>query len=111
MQSCYSKQSLLLLGNDIVHHCGAQQGDSLGPLRFALTFHHIIQCIWTAIPTLALNARYLDDGMLTGSPEDLSAALHIVESEDPSISLHLNCTKYLLFIPSAGDFSLSTLPS
>ena len=111
MESCYSGQALLLLGNEVVHSCyGVQQGDPLGPLGFALTLHPIIQRIRTAIPTLALNAWYLNDGTLSGSPEDLSAALRIVESEGPSIGLHFNLTKSLLFIPSTSDSSLSTLP-
>ena len=111
MESCYSGQPLLLLGKDIIHSCcGVQQGDPLGPLGFALTLHPIIQRIKAEISTLALNAWYLDDGTLVGSSEDLSAALHIVESEGPSVGLHLNRSKSLLFIPSTCDSSLSTLP-
>ena len=108
MESCYSGQPLLLLGKDIIHSCcGVQQGDPLGPLGFALTLHPIIKRIRAEVPSLALNAWYLDDGTLVGSTQDLSAALHIVESAGPSIGLHLNRGKSLVFIPS----SLSTLPS
>ena len=100
MESGYSGQPLLLLGNDVVHSCcGVQQDD---PLGVSLTLHPIIKRTRTAIPTLALNAWYLNDGMLLGSPEDLSASLHIVEFDGPSTGLHFNYTKSLLFIPSAG---------
>ena len=108
MESCYSGQPLLLLGKDIIHSCCGVQ---LGPLGFALTLHPIIKRIRAEVPSLALNAWYLDDGTLVGSTQDLSAALHIVESAGPSIGLHLNRGKSLLFIPNACDSSLSTLPS
>ena len=112
MESCYSGQPLLLLGKDIIHSCcGVQQGDPLGPLGFALTLHPIIKRIRAEVPSLALNAWYLDNGTLVGSTQDLSAALHIVESAGPSIGLHLNRGKSLLFIPNVCDSSLSTLPS
>ena len=111
MESCYSGQPLLHLGQDIIHSCcGVQQGDPLGPLGFALTLHPIIERIRAEVPSLALNAWYLDDGTLVGPPGDLSAALHIVESEGPSVGLHLNREKSLLFIPSDCDASSSSLP-
>ena len=111
MEPCYSGQPLLHLGKDIIHSCcGVQQGDPLGPLGFALTLHPIVECIQAQVPNLALNAWYLDDGTLVGPPRDLSAALHIVESEGPSVGLHLNRGKSLLYIPSSCDASLSPLP-
>ena len=112
MESCYFGQLLLLLGKDIIHSCcGVQQGDPLGPLGFALTLHPIIQRIKTELSALALNAWYLDDGTLVGSSKDLSDALHILESEGPSVGLQLHRSKSLLFIPNTCDSSLSTLPS
>ena len=45
-----------------------------------------------------------------GSPRDLAAALDIVEKEGPSLGLHLNRGKSLLFIPEEEDVSISTLP-
>ena len=87
-----------------------QQGDPLGPLGFALTLHPIVERIKAEAPTLALNAWYLDDGTLVGHPRDLSAALHIVETEGPPVGLHLNRGKSLLFVPRDCDASLSPLP-
>ena len=111
MESCYSGQPLLHLGKDIIHSCcGVQQGDPLGPLGFALTLHPIVKRIQAEVPSLALNAWYLDDSTLVGPPGVLSAVLHIVESEGPSVGLYLNRGKSLLYIPRRCDASLSPLP-
>ena len=111
MESCYSCQPLLHLGKDIICSCcGVQQGDPLGPLGFAFTLHPVIKHIKAEVPFLALNAWYLDDGTLVGTPGDLSTALHIIESDGPSVGLHLNRAKSLLFIPRACDDSCSPLP-
>ena len=105
-------QPLLNLGEDSIRSCcGVQQGDPLGPLGFALTLHPIVERIKAEVPSLALNAWYLDDGTLVGQPGDLSAALCIVESEGPSVGLHLNRGKSLVFIPRGCDASQSPLPS
>ena len=73
MESCYSSQPLLRLGEDTLLSCsGVQQGDPLGPLGFALTLHPIPERIDEEVPDLAINAWYLDDGTLCGSPEDLA---------------------------------------
>ena len=111
MEACYSCQPLLYLGTNSLHSCcGVQQGDPLGPLGFALTLHPIVERIKAEVPTLALNAWYLDDGILVGSPEDLLAALRIVKTAGPSVGLHLNRGKSLLSIPKDCDSSLSPLP-
>ena len=112
MESCYSCQPLLLLGKDSIHSCcGVQQGDPLVALGFALSLHPLVKRIKAEVPGLALNAWYLDDGTLVGSPEDLAAALHIVERNGPSLGLHLNRSKSLLFIPEEVVASNSPLPS
>ena len=111
MESCYSCQPHLLLGKETIRSCcGVQQGDPLGPLGFALTLHPIVERIQAEVPGLTLNAWYLDDGTLAGSPEDLAAALNIVERDGPALGLHLNRAKSSLFIPSEADADRSTLP-
>ena len=111
MEFCYSGQPLLHLGKDTIHSCcGVQQGDPLGPLGFALTLHPLVERIKAEVPSLALNAWYLDDGTLVGPTEDLSAALEIVEREGPSLGLYLNRGKSLLYIPNQCDAAKSTLP-
>ena len=100
MESCYSCQPFLLLGKESIRSCcGVQQGDPLGPLGFALTLHPLIKKIKAEVPGLSLNAWYLDDGTLMGCPQDLASALHIIERDGPSLGLHLNRRKSLLFFP------------
>ena len=91
--------------------CGVQQGDPLGPLGFVLTLHPIIERIEAKVPNLDLNALYLDDGTLIGSPEDLLAALKVIEWDGPNIGLHLNKAKSLLYTPDEADPATSPLPS
>ena len=111
MEFCYSGQPLLQLGSTIIHSCcGVQQRNPLGPLGFPLTLHSIIKHIRAENPTPALNAWYLDDSTLVGSPEDISAALCIVKTYGPSVGLHLNRGKSLFLIPSDCDATLSPLP-
>ena len=112
MESCYSCHPLLHLGKDVIHSCcGVQQGDPLGPLGFSLTLHPIVERIMAEVPSLALNAWYLDDGTLVGPPQGLSAALDIIERDDPSLGLHVNKSKSLLVVPGQCDSSNSSLAS
>ena len=111
MEVYYSSQPFLHPGLDTIRSCcGVQQGDPLGPLGFALTLHRVVERIKAEILGLTLNAWFLDDGILAGSPGDLAAALHIIERDGPSVELYFNRTKSLLFIPEEADTSLSPLP-
>ena len=111
MESCYSCQPLLHLGNDSLRSCcGVQQGDPLGPLGFALTLQPLIEKLKASVAGLGLNVWYLDDGTLMGSPGDLAAALQILERDGPPLGLHLNRGKSLLFIPEDADADQSPLP-
>ncbi len=108
IEACYSCQPNLLLGTHSLLSCsGVQQGDPLGPLGFALTLQPIIDRIKSEVPGLALNAWYLDDGTLVGSPNDLLSTLAIIEREGPGIGLHLNKAKSLLHIPADADDSVT----
>ena len=112
MEACYSTQPLLHLGSYSIRSCcGVQQGDPLGPLGFAITLQSMVERIKTEVPKLTINSWYLDDGTLMGSPEDLAAALEIVETEGPALGLSLNRSKSLLFIPQEEDPAISLLPS
>ena len=112
MESCYSCQPILRLGQHTILSCsGVQQGDPLGPLGFALTLHPIVKRIQEQVPGLTLNSWYLDDGTLVGFPDQLVAALNIIEQDGPALGLNLNRSKSLLFIPEEDDASLSPLPS
>ena len=71
----------------------------------------MVERIKAEVPNLTINSWFLDDGTLMGSPEDLTAALNIVEAEGPALGLHLNRSKSLLFIPQEEDSTVSSLPS
>ena len=60
---------------------------------------------------MRLNSWYLDDGTLVGSPDQLAAALDIIETLGPAIGLNLNRNKSLLFIPEEEDATSSPLPT
>ena len=111
MECCYSTESHLLFGDySLLSRCGVQQGDPLGPLCFALTLQPIVERIKREVPSLLCNAWYLDDGTLCGTPQDLAAALKIIEEEGPLRGLHLNRHKSLLYIPPGDDLGNNPLP-
>ena len=111
LECCYGSQPLLHLGErTILSCCGVQQGDPLGPLGFALALHPIIEKIKEEVPSLLINAWYLDDGTLCGSVGDLCSALAIIESEGPSRGLLLNRSKSHLCVPMDASFSNNPLP-
>ena len=111
MESCYGAQPIFHLGADSILSCsGVQQGDPLGPLGFALTLQPIVERIKAEVQGLNINAWYLDEGTLCGTPDDLVEALWIVEEEGPARELLLNRAKFLFYIPEDGDSSYNPLP-
>ena len=111
LECCCGSQPLLHLGeHTILSCCGVQQGDPLGPLGFALALHPIIEKIKEEVPSLLINAWYLDDGTLCGSVGDLCSALAIIESEGPSRGLLLNRIFAFLWMPLSRT-TPSRLPS
>ena len=106
IESCYSSQPKLYLGENTILSCtGVQQGDPLGLLGFALTLHPIVIHIKEEVPDLKVNAWYLDDSTLCGSPSDLVRALEIIEETGAQRGLTLNWTKSLLYIPPNAETS------
>ena len=106
MECSYGSQPILLLGDQsILSCCGVQQGDPLGPLGFSLALHPIVRRIKDKVPGLLINPWFLDEGTLCGSPEDLSKALSIIESEGPPRGLILNQAKSLVFAPPDSSVS------
>ena len=112
MESCYSCQPIRHLSQDsILSCCGVQQGDSLGPLGFALALQPLLE-LKAVVSGLSLNVWYLMIVLVMGSPKDLAVALHIVKEEWLTLGLHLNHSKSLLFIPPGpSPLSLQTSPS
>ena len=112
VECCYSTDSVLHFGDhSLLSRCGVQQGDPLGPLCFALTLQPIAMRIKRELPNLLCNVWYLDDGTICGSPQDLAAALKIIEEDGPLRGLHVNRSKSLLYIPPGDDPCNNLLPS
>ena len=112
IESCYSSQPHLYLGDQSINSCsGVQQGDPLGPLCFALALHPIVERIAEEVPGLVVNVWYLDDGTLCGSSDDLLKALNIIEEDGPARGLCLDQSKSSLFVPCEADLRVSSLPS
>ena len=111
LECCYGGRPHLHLEDKCISSCsGVQQGDPLGPLGFAVALQPIVDMINSKVPNLKINAWYLDDGTLVGSPSDLSLALSIVEQEGPPRGLRLNRAKSLLFSPSPTSPISNPLP-
>ena len=80
LEFCYNSPSFLHFGDYTINSiCGVQQGDPLGPLGFALTFHAIIEKVKSEVLSLLANSWYLDNGTLCGWPDNLNSALSIIE--------------------------------
>jgi hypothetical protein len=89
----YEEKTPLLFSNFIIwSETGVQQGDPLGPLLFCAAIHPILEKINREC-NLDINAWYMDDGNLLGSPEKLFKAWEILSTELPKIGLHLNPSK------------------
>ena len=94
LKCSYQHHSSPHLGDQtILSCCGVQQGDPLGPLGFALALQPVIEQISQEVPGLLINAWFLDDSPLCGSPSDLFSVLSIIEAEGPSRGLFLNRSK------------------
>ena len=77
MESSYGLQPVLLLNNQsILSCCRFQEGDPLGPLGFSLALHPIVRKIKEQVPGLIINAWYVDDSTLCGSPANLAKSLY-----------------------------------
>ena len=81
---CWSQHTPLFYNNSVVQsELGVQQGDQLGPFLFSLTLWPIIQKIKTSVPGLLQHTRYLDDGFINGSEDQIKQTLEILANEGP----------------------------
>ena len=93
-ESCYQSSSHLFFGkNRLSSSSGAQQGDPLAILFFALVLQPLLERINDQCPTLLLLAFFLDDGTLIGRREELQQAFDILSIESLALGLRLNPSK------------------
>jgi hypothetical protein len=94
MQWCYGQTSDLTFGDFVVHSAeGAQQGDPLGPLGFAVSLHPIILKIAARCPDLLANLWFLDDGGIGGKTADVLRVLEILQVDGPPNGMLVNFGK------------------
>ncbi|GJU92464.1 putative reverse transcriptase domain-containing protein [Tanacetum coccineum] len=84
---------------------GVQQGDSLGPLLFALILHPLLHKIKDSCKLL-LHAWYLDDGTVIGDSEEVARVLDLIKVSGPGLGLELNIKKTKIFWPSCNGMKL-----
>ena len=89
---------------------GVQQGDSLGPMLFALVLKKLVSSIEAddEFFRILLNAWYLDDGVLAGNRSNVVSALYLIEELGPHLGLHINISKCKLFSRIGNSFFPST---
>ena len=91
VSTCYGRDSHLLFGSEtLLSQCGFHQGDPLAALLFSLVLQSLVNLIKERVPSLMLNAWYLDDGTLIGTVEELQAVVDMVKVEGPPKGLILS---------------------
>ena len=101
IRTCYGGQVELVFGDTIImSSVGFHQGDPLASLLFSVNLQPVIEMIRHEVPTLKLNAWYLDDGVLVGRKEELQLVIDILLREGPARGLHLSMTKSDVWCPS-----------
>jgi hypothetical protein len=105
VKTCYGTPSHLLFGTiSILSEVGFHQGDALASLLFCLVLLPIVTRIREEVPTLALNAWYLDDGTQGGTVEELQSVVDILVEEGPARGLHLS-TAFTSITPKSAVWS------
>ena len=92
---CYACPSHFFGKHRLTSSSGAQQGDPLAILFFALVLQPLIEKIKESCPLLL--SFFLDDGTLIGRREDLQTAFDILSIEGLEAGLRLNPTKSLVW--------------
>ena len=116
---CYQEKSYLFVSNretfeTIESTNGAQQGDPLGPLLFAIALQKILREIHAELTELdiklSMNCWFLDDGTVAGTPEAIAKFIELLTEKGPSIGLLLNLQKSTLIWPSNSQSGKHLLP-
>jgi hypothetical protein len=71
---------------------GVQEGDSLGPLLFALVLHPLIHKIRDNCKLL-FHAWYFNDETIIGDSEKVAKSINIIRETRPGLGLQLNIRK------------------
>ena len=90
-ETCYGATSLLKFGEFIFESAtGVHQGDPLAGLFFCLVLMSVVDAIKEEVPTLTLNAWYLDDGHIIGNKVELAQVVDIIVREGEARGLTLS---------------------
>ena len=102
LQWCYSQPCLLLCqGSTLVWSTrGVHQGDTMGPLGFALGLDAALDAAAVATGPLSWGAWYLDDGILVGSATQIMAAWDALGPSLGACGLEINPAKCNLWGPA-----------
>ncbi|XP_056695632.1 uncharacterized protein [Spinacia oleracea] len=93
VEFCYSTPSRLYYGEHTLWSSqGAQHGDPLGPLLFALVLQPLL-CKIRDTFDVCLQPWYLDDGTTIGDTLVVGKVLQLIMEEGPCLGLHLNVEK------------------
>ncbi|XP_055328074.1 uncharacterized protein LOC129581172 isoform X3 [Paramacrobiotus metropolitanus] len=94
IKMCYSSYSSLFLGETVIFsQSGVQQGDPFGPVLFCLVLQFIVDKL-----NSYLNAWYMDDGTLGGTPSEVIRNFQFLVFEAKKIGLEVNIAKCELFL-------------
>ena len=102
---CYSTPSDLICDTHVLKSAsGVQQGDTLGPLLFAIALQPIIQSVAAISPTIR-QRWFADDGSIVGPFEQIERAIPALTEKLTPIGLQLNRSKSVWW-----SFSTKSLP-
>ena len=90
-ETCYGAKSFLKFGEFVLESAtGVHQGDPLAGLLFCLVLMSVVDAIEEEVPTLTLNAWYLDDGHIIGTKVELAQVVDIIVREGEPRGLTLS---------------------
>ena len=89
-ETCYGAKSFKFGEFVLESATGVHQGDPLAGLLFCLVLMSVVDAIEEEVPTLTLNAWYLDDGHIIGTKVELAQVVDIIVREGEPRGLTLS---------------------